>query len=31
MITGDVSEACSNCHRIYRDSYTDPPKARCQP
>jgi hypothetical protein len=31
MITGDVSEACSNCHRIYRDSYDDPPKPRCQP
>ncbi len=31
MVTGDVSEACSNCHRVYRDSYTDPPVPRCQP
>ena len=31
FITGDVAEACSNCHSVYRDSYTDPPKARCVP
>ena len=31
FITGDVAEACSNCHSVYRDSYADPPKARCVP
>ena len=29
--TNYVAEACSNCHRVYRDSYTDPPKERCVP
>ena len=31
MVTGEVAEACSNCHSVYRDSYADPPKARCVP
>ena len=31
FITGDIAEACANCHSVYRDSYTDPPKARCVP
>ena len=31
MVTGDLAEACSNCHSVYRDSYSDPPKARCVP
>ena len=31
FITGDIAEACSNCHSVYRDSYSDPPKARCVP
>ena len=31
LMTGDVAEACSNCHGVYRDSYTDPPTPRCTP
>ena len=31
FITGDIAEACANCHSVYRDSYTDPPKPRCSP
>ena len=30
-VNNDLFEACSNCHSVYRDSYTDPPKARCVP
>ena len=30
-MTGDIAEACSNCHGVYRDSYTDPPTPRCTP
>lgn len=29
--TNYVAEACSNCHSVYRDSYSDPPKERCVP
>ena len=29
--TNYVAEACSNCHGVYRDSYSDPPKERCVP
>ena len=29
--TNYVAEACTNCHSVYRDSYTDPPKERCVP
>ena len=29
--TNYVAEACTNCHSVYRDSYTDPPKGRCVP
>ena len=31
IMTGEVAEACSNCHGVYRDSYTDPPTPRCTP
>lgn len=31
FITGDIAEACANCHSVYRDSYTDPPTPRCTP
>lgn len=31
LMTGEVAEACSNCHGVYRDSYTDPPTPRCTP
>ena len=31
LMTGDIAEACSNCHGVYRDSYTDPPTPRCVP
>ena len=31
LMTGDVAEACSNCHGVYRDSYTEPPTPRCTP
>ena len=31
LMTGDIAEACSNCHGVYRDSYTDPPRPRCTP
>ena len=31
LMTGDIAEACSNCHGVYRDSYTDPPTPRCTP
>lgn len=30
-VNNDIFEACSNCHGVYRDSYTDPPKDRCVP
>lgn len=30
-VNNDIFEACSNCHSVYRDSYTDPPKKRCVP
>jgi hypothetical protein len=30
-VNNDIFGACSNCHGVYRDSYTDPPKARCVP
>ena len=30
-VNNDIFEACSNCHSVYRDSYTDPPKRRCVP
>ncbi len=30
-VNNDIFEACSNCHSVYRDSYTDPPKVRCVP
>ncbi|HIC58283.1 MAG TPA: hypothetical protein EYO94_12845 [Acidobacteria bacterium] len=29
--TNYIAEACSNCHGVYRDSYSDPPKERCVP
>ncbi len=29
--TNYVAESCTNCHSVYRDSYTDPPKERCVP
>ena len=29
--TNYIAEACANCHSVYRDSYTDPPKERCVP
>ena len=31
IMTGEVAEACSACHGVYRDSYTDPPTPRCAP
>ena len=31
LMTGEVAEACSACHGVYRDSYTDPPTPRCSP
>ena len=31
IMTGEIAEACSNCHGVYRDSYTDPPTPRCTP
>ncbi len=31
IMTGEVSEACSACHGVYRDSYNDPPTPRCTP
>ena len=30
-VNNDIFEACTNCHSVYRDSYTDPPKRRCVP
>ncbi len=30
-VNNDIFEACTNCHSVYRDSYTDPPKKRCVP
>lgn len=29
--TNYVAESCTNCHSVYRDSYTDPLKERCVP
>ena len=29
--TNYIAEACSNCHGVYRDRYSDPPKERCVP